>query len=248
MATIVGLFDTTADAQAAVQELVDSGVQGQAISMIAGDVRGEYAQAVGDASADAATGALRGGVLGGVLGVLVGIGALAIPGIGPVIAAGPLAAALGSAGAGALVGAGAGAVGGGLLGALLSAGVPEQQAHVYAEGVRRGGALVSVAVDAELEPSVHAILQRYHAVDIDARADEWRQSGWTRFDADTGPAVRTAQEADTLDTAGGPDSPADGSVAPSIGALSGGMIPGGYGAAGDTILGLDDEADRNRRH
>src|SRR5262245_5552234 len=130
--TVVGLFDTAAEAQSAVQDLVNSGFERNDISLIATDARGEYAREVGgtgsSAGEGAAAGAVGGGVLGGVLGLLVGAGALAIPGIGPALAAGPLAAALGSAGAGALVGAGVGAATGGIIGALVGAGIPEEDA------------------------------------------------------------------------------------------------------------------------
>src|SRR5687768_12987303 len=148
--TVVGLFDSFEQAQNVVQELANNGFQHADISLIANDARGEYAKyrQVGSTESAAAegagAGAVGGGVLGGVLGLLVGVGALAIPGIGPVLAAGPLAAALGTAGASALVGAGIGAAAGGIIGALVGAGIPEEDAGFYAEGVRRGGTLVLV--------------------------------------------------------------------------------------------------------
>ena len=85
-------------------------------------------------------------MLGGVLGLLVGVGAHAIPGIGPVLAAGSLAAALGTAGASTLVGAGLGAATGGIVGGLVGLGIPEEDATMYAEGARRGGTLVTAQV------------------------------------------------------------------------------------------------------
>src|SRR5215471_6246397 len=93
--TIVGMFDSLADAHGAVRELVDMGVSRDDISLIAGDTKGEYTTKTGtlsDEMSGAATGAGTGAVLGGLGGLLVGLGALAIPGIGPLIAAGPLAA------------------------------------------------------------------------------------------------------------------------------------------------------------
>jgi hypothetical protein len=87
----------------------------------------------------AAAGAGAGAVLGGVLGWLVGIGALAIPGIGPLVAAGPIVAALAGAGA-------AGATGG-LVGGLVGAGIPEVEAKRYAGRIREGGYLISVHCD-----------------------------------------------------------------------------------------------------
>jgi hypothetical protein len=192
--TVAALFDSHAHAQQAVQDLTASGVRREDISVIAQDARGEYATAVGGesrAGEGAAAGAVGGGVLGGLLGLLVGIGALAIPGIGPIIAAGPLAAALGSAGAGALVGATTGVAAGGLIGALAGAGIPEEEAHVYAEGVRRGGTLVTVATNDMNSSQVSSILLRSGAVDINKRGEEWRRSGWSRFDPDAGPYTRS---------------------------------------------------------
>ena len=87
----------------------------------------------------AATGALTGGVLGGVAGWLVGIGALAIPGVGPFIAAGPIMAALG--------GAAAGATAGGLTGMLIGLGIPEYEAKRYEGKIKSGGILISVHTD-----------------------------------------------------------------------------------------------------
>jgi stress response protein YsnF len=125
------------------------------------------------------TGAGVGAAVGGLGGLLVGLAALAIPGVGPVLAAGPLAAAL--------AGAGIGAVAGGLIGALTDAGVPEEQAGLYAEGVRRGGTLVTVsAADGEADRIVD-ILERHNPVDIDRRAASWRESGWTGYEAGAEP-------------------------------------------------------------
>jgi len=175
--TVVGLFDDFAEAQNAVQDLVNSGFRRDDISVTANDAKGEHASLAkghghdshGDGSG-VATGAGIGAALGGVAGLLVGIGALAIPGIGPVLAAGPLAAAL--------AGAGIGAVTGGMIGALTDLGVPEEDAHTYAEGVRRGGALVTLTTDENRADDAAAILNRHGAVDIDERAAQWRQSGW----------------------------------------------------------------------
>jgi hypothetical protein len=87
----------------------------------------------------ATTGAASGAAIGGVLGWLVGIGALAIPGIGPLVAAGPIVAAL--------AGAGAGGAAGGLVGGMVGAGIPEVEAKRYAGRIREGGYLISVHAD-----------------------------------------------------------------------------------------------------
>jgi len=189
--TIVGLFDSFDEAQRATQDLIDNGFSRDAISLVANDVRGQYgtSRSVGESKAaeGAGAGALTGAVGGGVLGLLVGVGALAIPGIGPVLAAGPLVAALGAAGAATLTGAGIGAVAGGLVGALVGAGVPEEHANYYAEGVRRGGTLVTVNAEDNRADQAYAILQRHAAVDINERGTEWKRSGWNRFDPNANP-------------------------------------------------------------
>lgn len=191
--TVVGLFDTYDSAQNTVQELLDQGISANDISVVANNARGELTQTTGSERAvaeGAGAGAVGGTVVGGVLGLLVGLGALAIPGIGPVIAAGPLSAAIGSTaaavGAGAL-GAGLGAASGGLLGALIGSGVPEEDASFYSEGVRRGGTLVSVSITDAKANTAQAIMQRNGVIDIDERSGAWRQSGWDRFDPNAEP-------------------------------------------------------------
>jgi uncharacterized protein (TIGR02271 family) len=191
MATnVVGLFENWDEAQRCVQALMDSGISRDDISIVANDAAGNFRQReVGGTQAEegAASGAIGGGVLGGVLGLLVGVGALAIPGIGPVIAAGPLAAAIGSAGAGTLIGAGAGAATGGLLGGLVGLGIPDDDAELYAEGIRRGGALVAVNTADDRVDSVAMTMQQYGVIDIDERAGQWRSSGWAGFDQNAAP-------------------------------------------------------------
>lgn len=182
--TVVGMFDTFGEAQSAVQDLVQFGVRREDISLVARDEHGTRGEAheVGGATAEGAgAGAVGGSVVGGALGLLIGAGLLVIPGIGPVLAAGPLAAAVGSAAAtigATALGAGLGAAAGGLLGSLMGAGVAEEDAHAYVEGVRRGGTLVSVAAaEAEVD-DVRQIMIRNGAIDMDTRAAEWRSSGW----------------------------------------------------------------------
>ncbi|HXV43182.1 MAG TPA: hypothetical protein VEC96_08970 [Anaerolineae bacterium] len=187
MKTIVALYDDFAAAQRATQELVANGFDRSNISLVVNDVAGEYSRYVNDpdaipvtAAADAtAAGAGTGAVIGGIGGLLVGLGALAIPGIGPIVAAGPLVSAL--------AGAGIGAVAGGLVGALTNLGVPETEAGYYAEGVRRGGALVTAQVPDEKVDGAMDILDRHHPVDLEERVGHWQQSGWTSFDPNAEP-------------------------------------------------------------
>jgi hypothetical protein len=108
---------------------------------------------------------------------MAGVGALAVPGLGPIVAAGWLVAALTGAGVGAAVGAGAG----GLIGALVHEGVSEEDANVYAEGVRRGGYLVTVRVENTRVAEAQRILSS-RGVDTAARRSAYQREGWTRFD------------------------------------------------------------------
>jgi uncharacterized protein (TIGR02271 family) len=194
MRTVIGLFDRFEDAQAAVQDLRSEGFTGDDISMVSRDASGEYSRYFeGDRGEEtqniadgAAAGAGIGAVLGGLGGFLVGLGALAIPGVGPVLAAGPLAAAL--------AGAGLGAVAGGLLGALIDMGIPEEHAEYYAEGVRRGGTLVVVRAPDDQADRVVSILNNHNPIDVERRAQEWRQKNWSGFDPHAGELTREEME------------------------------------------------------
>lgn len=144
MKTVVGFFEHYLDAEHAISELVKRGFQKQDISVIVRnnaqplETNDDHNIAEG-----ASAGALGGTAIGGLAGLLVGMGTLTIPGIGPVIAAGTLTSVLSAT----LAGAGVGAVAGGLIGVLVSLGIPESEAQMYAEGVRRGGVLVAVQAD-----------------------------------------------------------------------------------------------------
>jgi hypothetical protein len=194
--TVVALFKDFGSANSAVRELIDNGFPRSDISLIASDAAGDYSRELSErtdlgteasATAEGASvGAGIGAVIGGLGGLLVGLGALAIPGIGPVIAAGPLAAAL-SALAGAGAGAVAGGVTGGLLGALMDLGIPRETAEYYAEGVRRGGHLVTVSTPDHMTNRAVEIMNHHNPTDINERVEEWRQTGWTGFDPNAGP-------------------------------------------------------------
>ncbi len=110
---------------------------------------------------------------------MAGLGMLAIPGVGPVVAAGWLIATA----AGAVGGAVVGGAGGGLIGAMIGNGIPEQDAHVYAEGVRRGGSLVTVrAEEGNLAARAEVILKQHSPVNVQDRGQAYRDAGWTSFD------------------------------------------------------------------
>lgn len=119
-------------------------------------------------------------MIGAGAGLLAGLGVLAIPGLGPVVAAGWLA----STAVGAVAGAAAGSATGGLLGALKREGVDEADANVYAEGVRRGGTLVAVRADDARIADIEAVLNRNAGIDAATRGVAYRQEGWTRYEED----------------------------------------------------------------
>jgi uncharacterized protein (TIGR02271 family) len=137
--TVVGLFHDQSDAERAIQRLKNAGFSEDQIGVAIKDrqQQQELIEGTGTQAAEGATaGAIGGGVLGGVIGLLAGVGALAIPGVGPIIAGGTLASTL--------AGAGIGAAAGGLLGALVGMGVPEEDARHFDQGFRAGGTLVTV--------------------------------------------------------------------------------------------------------
>lgn len=175
--TITKLYDRYSDAESAVIDLERIGVPRDDISIIS------HSAEHSDVAEDAGKGAGAGAVIGGVGGLLAGLGVLAIPGIGPVVAAGWLAATALGAGTGAIVG---GAVGG-VVGAMQQEGVAEDDAHVYAEGVRRGGTLVSAKVKDDLAVEAEAILMGYRAVSPSERGRSYRDMGWSRFDENSAP-------------------------------------------------------------
>ena len=122
-------------------------------------------------SEGAAKGAGIGAALGGLGGVLMGLGLLAIPGVGPALAAGALVSGL--------VGAGIGGVVGGVSGALANAGISAEDAEYYTEGVRRGGHLVVVSTSDERSVMAEDILNRHQPINVRERSEVWRQEGWT---------------------------------------------------------------------
>jgi len=179
--TVSALYDTYADATAAVRALEAAGVHNSDISMVANRNAADWddrVPAASDAATDAGAGAGIGAGVGGLGGLLAGLGIMAIPGVGPVVAAGWLVATAVGAAAGAAVGG----VAGGLIGSLTEAGVPEDEANLYAEGVRRGGTLVTARVEDAQAAEAQSILNRQKSVDLNSRARIYRDNGWSRFD------------------------------------------------------------------
>lgn len=141
--TIVGLFRSQAGAERAIRDLKHLGIAESRIGAVMQDRHGpqevseDTTGTAGPAAEGATAGALSGGILGGVVGLLAGVGALAIPGIGPIIAGGALVSAL--------AGAGIGAAAGGLMGALVAMGVAEEDARYFEKGFQEGSVIVTVS-------------------------------------------------------------------------------------------------------
>lgn len=166
--TVAATFEDREGAERAINALKDAGFGGDQIGIAMRDrtAQGELAEETGTkAAAGAASGALGGGLLGGLVGFLIGAGALAIPGIGPVVAGGVLASTFGLAGGTAVAGAGIGAAAGGLVGALVGLGIPEEEAKYFESGFRSGHVLVTVNAGSGRATEVVDIL-RAHGGDI----------------------------------------------------------------------------------
>ena len=183
MKTVSRVYDTYAQARAAVAALEAAGVPSSEVSLVANKyVSGQYEEA--DDVNKTATGAGIGGAMGGGAGLLAGLGLIAIPGLGPVVAAGWLAATA--------VGVAAGATAGGLVGALVGAGEPEEHANVYSESVRRGGALVTARVADQNAARIQVVLDGFKPIDPVARGVDYRREGWKTFDPKA-PAYRPSE-------------------------------------------------------
>ena len=185
--TLNRLYDDYTTALSVVRELQNERIPADDMSIVANNSDDWYdertkrprvdrdANGVDDRAEAAGAGAGIGGTLGATAGLLVGLGILAIPGLGPVVAAGWLASTAAVAAAGAATG--------GIIGALSQTGVSEEDAHVYAEGIRRGGALVTVRVQEGDRAKIEAILNK-GGVDIRERELAYRSNGWSEFDAE----------------------------------------------------------------
>jgi hypothetical protein len=166
-----GIYRNEASVRNAVETLEREGYRTTDISVLFPENQGtkDFAHEKGTKAPEgAATGAGSGAVVGGALGWLAGVGAIAIPGVGPFLAAGPIMAAL--------AGAGLGGATGGLVGALVGAGIPEYEAKRYEGRIREGGILLSVHCDnSEWTSKAKDILERTGAEDVsstgEARAD-----------------------------------------------------------------------------
>ena len=165
--SVFGIYRTRAEVSDGIEALREAGYRNTDISALFPENAGtkDFAHEKNTKAPEGtATGAASGAVLGGALGWLAGIGALAIPGVGPFIAAGPIMAAL--------AGAGAGAVTGGIVGALVGLGLPEYEAKRYEGQIRKGGILLSVHCDSsEWVKRAKEIMERTGAIEVSSAGE-----------------------------------------------------------------------------
>jgi hypothetical protein len=187
--TISRLYNSNAEARAAVRDLEAAGVDHGDISILASNADNWYdgknktypdrdLDGKDDRAEGARTGAGIGAAAGGAAGLLAGLGLLAIPGVGPVVAAGWLVATL--------TGAAAGGATGGVVGALTQTGLSDDDAQVYAEGLRRGGAVVSARVEDTDAARLQSIMDK-SSVRIADRGAAYRKAGWNKYDPSASP-------------------------------------------------------------
>ena len=185
--TVTHLYDDYAQAQSAVRDLERAGYTSAEIGLVS---RYRADGMLQDTTSAATTGATVGGLAGGGAGLLAALGVLAIPGIGPLVAAGVLATTLTAAVAGGVTG--------GVIGALVDYGVHEDDANVYSEAIRRGSSLVSVKTDDLRAAAAEQILNKLNPVDVEARRNYYAQSGWSSYDSTapgyTADEIRTERE------------------------------------------------------
>jgi hypothetical protein len=194
-AAVLGIFTNYSSVENAVDVLKEAGFRNTDISVLFPQKAGskEFAHDKGTRAPEgAAAGAGTGALLGGALGWLVGIGALAIPGLGPFIAAGPIMVALAGAGAGGAVG--------GITGALIGLGIPEHEAKRYEVRVKEGGILLSVHSDnSDWTKRAKEILQRAGAQDISSTGEaavDYIRSGGPLSSTTKGGAAKSAVRKD----------------------------------------------------
>jgi hypothetical protein len=183
---VFGIFDNATQAEQAVDRLMEAGFTSGDVSVLFPDTKSskEFAHEKNTKAPEAATaGVAAGGAAGGTLGLLAGIGSLAIPGLGPLIAAGPIM--------GALAGMGVGGAVGGLIGALVGMGIPEYEAKRYESRLKAGGVLLSVHCDSSEEVNrAEQVLKEAGAEDIASAGEKAVSTQKMGDDVSRGSTVR----------------------------------------------------------
>ena len=189
MQMITKVFEHYNHAKQAVSDLESAGIASAAISLVA-NKKNTGNDTAADEGTEAGAGAGLGAAAGGAVGLLTGLGLMAIPGVGPVVAAGWLATTA--------LGAVAGGATGGIVGSLIGAGVPDEHAHVYSEALRRGGSLLTVKVEDNMVERTHAILDRHQPLDPIELGADYRKTGWDKFDPENDTHATAEAEASRL--------------------------------------------------
>lgn len=209
MTILVGLFDSVEQAERTIRDFVGGGISRDGISFLMPADKAGPSEDVENA-----------------FGLLSDFGTFTIPGIGSVLAAGPLATKLGVQANAAIA-------------SLVESGVPEDQAHMLAEALRRGGTLVAIQADNVPVVMAQHFLDSNGAIDLATRGAVWRDEGWQGFDPDIEPYAPEESAERRADMADGPEPAPEENIGTSIGALSGGTVPGGYGAVADELFGIE---------
>jgi len=157
VSTVIGIFDDRSQAENAMHEIRNAGITDDEISIVAKEdiVKDEGEQDRGNLTGEISRGATTGGTIGGLAGLIAGAGALTIPGIGPIVAAGPIAAGL------------TGVAAGGITGSLVDMGIPEDRGEYYEEEVKKGSIVATVEADKAKINEVASYMRRNQARDVE---------------------------------------------------------------------------------
>jgi len=173
MKTVTGVFPSILEAELAIRDLEYRGIPSDSINLIAGNDKNrhdEYLKKSKEASTSAGAAAASGASFGGGVGIVTTLVALAIPGVGPIIAGGAMTTVL--------AGMGFGAVAGGLLGTFKNMGIPHEDAPLYEEAVRRGAVIAIAHVDDAQASDATSVMEWRGAHNIRREADTWQANGW----------------------------------------------------------------------
>jgi hypothetical protein len=189
MKTVAAVFPSLSEAGEICLDLERRGVPREDISLIAGNdarLHDEYLEKARKASTSTVAAAASNASFGGGMGIVAMLAALAIPGVGPIVALGPMLTVL--------AGMGIGAAAGGLIGALHNMGISHEEAPLYEEAVRRGAVMVAAVVDNRLEEAAIVAMKLHGARDVRDEADTWAHAGWSGPAHDPHPYVSDSAE------------------------------------------------------